>query len=145
MTPEERKKIAYDYMVQGYNCCQSTVLAFKDIFPVDEVGLEKITMSMGGGVGQMRDVCGAVSGMALVLGAVYGCEGVDKEKKADLNNRVKALGASFKKTNGSTICRELTGLSETCTTPIKREDGRDCKDFVADFVKEIAEYLEENK
>lgn len=141
MTPEERKKIAYDYMVQGYNCCQSTVLAFKDILPIDAKELEKMTSSMGGGVGQMRSVCGAVSGMALVMGMLKGCTGTDKDEKAAVNTMIKEYGAKFKAANGSIDCFDLTGLSETNKTPIKREDGRDCKDFVADFVYEIAKTL----
>ena len=145
MTAEERKNIAYGYMTEGYNCCQSTVMAFKDYFNMSEEDLLKLTSTLGGGVGQMRSVCGAVSGMALVLGAVFGYEGTDRDTKQALNKRVQELGGEFKKMNGSRSCFELTGLGPDCSTPKTRNDGRNCKDFVADFAKLIAEYIEANK
>lgn len=144
MTAEERKQIAYNYMVEGLNCCQSTVLAFKDILPVDEENLRIMTSSMGGGVGALRSACGCISGMGLVIGMLYGYDNVDKEKKAEITARVQQLGAKFVEVNGALNCGELTGLSKFNNVPAKRVDGRDCKDFVADFVAEIAAYIDAN-
>ncbi len=145
MTSEERKQKAYNLMVEGYNCCQSTVLAFADLLPESEEQLKCLTSSMGGGVGGLRDICGAVSGMALILGGLYGFSDVDKEKKAQLTKRVQLLAKEFEAKNGSCLCCGLTELSEKGMAPIPREDGRDCKDFVADFAKVIAEYINANK
>jgi C_GCAxxG_C_C family probable redox protein len=145
MTSEERKQKAYGLMVEGYNCCQATVLAFADLLPESEDQLKKLTSSMGGGVGGMRDICGAVSGMALVIGALSGFSGVEKDKKAQLNKRVQFLAKEFTAKNGSRLCRDLTELTENGIAPIPREDGRNCKDFVGDFVKVVSEYIAENK
>lgn len=142
MTAEERKQIAYNYMVEGLNCCQSTILAFKDILPVDEENLRVMTSSMGGGVGALRSACGCISGMGLVIGMLYGYDNVDKEKKAEITARVQELGKKFVEVNGALNCGELTGLSKFNNVPAKRADERDCKDFVADFVKEIALYID---
>ena len=144
MTAEERKQIAYNYMVEGFNCCQATLLAFKDILPIDEEKLKIMASSMGGGVGALRSACGCISGMGLVIGMLYGYDNVDKEKKAEITARVQHLGAKFVETNGALNCGELTGLSKFVTEKSKRTDGRDCKDFTADFVADIAAYIDAN-
>lgn len=144
MDAKERKQIAYNYMVEGLNCCQSTVLPFKDLLPIDEKTIRTMTSSMGGGVGALRSACGCISGLGLLMGMLYGYDNVDKEKKAEITARVQELGQKFLETNGALNCGELTGLSKFNNVPAKRADGRDCKDFVADFVEQIAEYIEAN-
>ena len=57
---------------QGYACSQAVVLAFKDIFNIDEETLSKLTLPFGGGLGRLRLVCGAASGVAFVIGQIYG-------------------------------------------------------------------------
>ena len=71
MTKKER---AMALFTQGYNCAQSVVLAFADELDADEATLARLSSSFGGGFGRMREVCGAVSCMAIVLGLLEGCK-----------------------------------------------------------------------
>ena len=70
MDIEARVRRAEELFHEGYNCSQSVVLAFADLTGVDEAMLEKISIGLGGGVGRLREVCGAVSGMAMVAGFI---------------------------------------------------------------------------
>ena len=70
MDIEARVRRAEELFHEGYNCSQSVVLAFADLTGVDEALLEKISIGLGGGVGRLREVCGAVSGMAMVAGFI---------------------------------------------------------------------------
>ncbi|MBO5550776.1 MAG: C_GCAxxG_C_C family protein, partial [Lachnospiraceae bacterium] len=69
-----RREAAMDYFMKGYNCCQSIVLAFEDMLPVDRALLSKLSSSFGGGMGRLREVCGSVSGMFMAAGLLYGYE-----------------------------------------------------------------------
>ena len=70
MDIEARVRRAEELFHEGYNCSQSVVLSFADLTGVDEALLEKISIGLGGGVGRLREVCGAVSGMAMVAGFI---------------------------------------------------------------------------
>ncbi len=114
-----RREMARQNFLKGYNCSQAVVLAFSDIIPVSEDILLRLASPFGGGMGRLREVCGAVSGMFFVLGAVSGyCEPRNAEAKAALYEDVQELADEFEKANGSIVCRELLGLRE------KRQDPR---------------------
>lgn len=117
-----RSQLAIDYFKSGYNCSQAIVLAFKDLIDVDENTLLKISSPFGGGMGRLREVCGAVSGMFMVLGLLYGYNEPDDDKKKELYARVQQLARKFEEDNGSIVCRELLGLSvkHDDPTPSKR-------------------------
>lgn len=111
----ERAKKAMDLFKQGYNCCQAVTLAFDDKFgdntDIDMVA--KMTSSFGGGIGGMREVCGAVNGMAAVFGILYGHkipENIEEKKKH--YGRIQKAAEMFKEENGSIICRELLNMSK---------------------------------
>lgn len=105
---ESRKSLAIDYFMQGFNCAQSVVLAFSDLTTEDKEKLSALSSPFGGGMGQMREVCGAVSGMLLVEGLLFGYSSpTDKEDKKRVYTETKSLAEQFMKTNGSIICREL--------------------------------------
>lgn len=140
-----RKETAMDYFAQGYNCCQSVVLAFSDMLEMDRVTIEKLTSSFGGGIGRMREVCGTVSGMAMVAGLLYGYEGPDEgASKKEHYERIRALADEFRERNGAIVCRELLNLpgGPSEPTPEKRTVDyyakRPCKELVGD----AAEILE---
>ena len=63
---------AQELFCKGCNCAQAIVLAFKDKLDVDELTLKKVSSSFGGGVARLREVCGCVSGMAIVMGLIHG-------------------------------------------------------------------------
>ncbi|HKL73859.1 MAG TPA: C-GCAxxG-C-C family protein, partial [Clostridia bacterium] len=78
-----------------------------------------LSSSFGGGMGRLREVCGAVSGMFIVAGLLYGYDNpVDKKAKTDHYKLIQELAAEFKKENGSIVCRELLGLGKEADTPV---------------------------
>ena len=99
---------AAELFLNGYNCAQSVVVAFCDVTGLEEDFAAKLVSSFGGGMGRMREVCGAVSGMLMVLGLLYGYDtpGDDVSKKAQYTV-VQELSARFRERTGSTVCREI--------------------------------------
>lgn len=99
--------IAKDYFKNGYNCSQAVAMAFADEIQMDPDSIARLTIGYGGGMGRMREVCGAISGVTFVLSALYG----DRPKN-DVYKMVQDVANSFKAQNGSVVCRELLGLAE---------------------------------
>ena len=99
---------AAELFLSGYNCSQAVVVAFCDKTGLTEKQAAKMASAFGGGMGRMREVCGAVSGMLMVLGTLYGYDNSDADhKKKELYHQVQALAEQFRAENGSIICREL--------------------------------------
>ena len=109
---------AYAAFYKGYNCCQSVAVAFAEEMGMTEKQVLQLSAGFGGGFGRMREVCGAFSGITLVLGALYGSD--DPAKKTALYTEVQALAAEYKTQNGrgSLICRELLGLKQADGSPV---------------------------
>lgn len=109
---------AYEAFFKGYNCSQCIALAFADEMGMTKEQALKISSGFGGGVGRMREVCGAFSGIVLVLGAIYG--NTDPAGKSELYAQVQALAEQYKARNGgnSIVCRELLGLKTAEGSPI---------------------------
>ena len=143
-----RREAAMDNFRQGYNCAQSVVLAFEDILPVDKVQLSKLACSFGGGMGRLREVCGAVSSMFIIAGLLYGYDGPETgEIKAEHYARIQELAGRFEKKHGSLICRELLGLSVRHDVPLPeaRTDEyykkRPCVEIVGDAAEIMEQYI----
>jgi C_GCAxxG_C_C family probable redox protein len=110
---------AMKYFKEGYNCAQSVVAAFCDKLSIDFETAIKLSSSFGGGMGRLREVCGAVSGMFIVVGILYGYDNpVNKKAKTEHYKLILDLAAEFEKQNGSIICRELLGLGKGADTPV---------------------------
>jgi C_GCAxxG_C_C family probable redox protein len=110
---------AMEYFKQGYNCTQSVVAAFRDKLNIDFKTAMKLSSSFGGGMGRLREVCGAVSGMFIVAGLLYGYDNpIDKIAKTAHYKLIQDLATEFKKSNGSIICRDLLGLGKGADSPI---------------------------
>ena len=93
---------------EGYNCSQAVLLAFADVTGLDDETAAKLASSFGGGLGRMREVCGAVSGAAMVLGLAKGySDTTDAEAKKAHYKLIQKFANRFKEQNGSIICREL--------------------------------------
>ena len=108
---DERVNRAVDNFMQGYGCCQSVVAAFADLYGLDDTLAKKIAAGFGGGVGRLRMVCGAVSGIVMLVGLDCGqTEGSDREGKSACYKVVQDLLAKSKAENGSIICAEILGL-----------------------------------
>ena len=111
-----RGKRAFELFGEGYNCSQAVALAFADLIEMDEKLLVRMTSSFGGGMGRLREVCGAVSGMFFVAGALYGYGepgNAGQQEKAEHCARIQELAGEYRAINGSIVCRELLGLGQT--------------------------------
>ena len=99
---------AAELILSGYNCAQAVAVAFTDVPGLTDAQAAKMASAFGGGMGRMREVCGAGSGMLMVLSYVYGYDtpGDDVSKKR-LYGQVQELAAAFRAENGSIICREI--------------------------------------
>lgn len=106
-----RVQRAVDNFMQGYGCCQSVVAAFADLYGLDDTMAKRVAAGFGGGVGRLRMMCGAVSGIVMLVGLDCGqTEGSDRMGKSHCYHVVQQLLAEFKEQNGSVICAELLGL-----------------------------------
>ena len=108
---EARVSRAVDNFMAGYGCCQSVVAAFSDLYGLDELTAKRIAAGFGGGVGRLRMMCGAVSGIVMLVGLDCGqTEGSDREGKSACYKVVQQLLARSEQENGSLICAEILGL-----------------------------------
>ena len=143
-----RRELAMENFKKGYNCSQAIVLAFADILPMEKTTLSKLASSFGGGMGRLREVCGSVSGMFMVVGLLYGYDGPETgQVKADHYARIQELAHKFEEEHGSIICREMLGLNvkHDTPTPEARTDEyykkRPCAEIIGDAAELLEEYL----
>lgn len=147
----ERGKKAMELFAEGYNCAQAVVLAYEDYFEESPETLAAVISSFGGGMGRLREVCGAVSGMFFVAGKLYGYSDPKAgREKADHYARIQELAAQFRERNGSIVCRELLGLDEKVSVPVPQErteayyKKRPCKELVGDAATILEQYIEQH-
>ena len=133
--------------IEGYNCAQAVFGAFSDVTGIDFETSVRLSSGFGGGMGRMREVCGAVSGMFMVLDALEGYTSpTDNGAKMELYSKVQGLAEKFKKENGSIICRELLGGKPSSTPkPTERTpefyQKRPCGELVEIAADIVAEHL----
>ena len=142
---------AVDNFMQGYGCCQSVVAAFADLYGLDDSMAKRIGAGFGGGVGRMRMMCGAVSGIVVLVGLDCGqTEGSDREGKSACYKVVQELLAQSKAQNGSLICAEILGLKgnvkaqssyEASARTAEYYKTRPCAAKVESAARIFAEYL----
>ena len=141
---------AEELFVEGYNCAQAVALAFSDKTGLDKETTLKIASSFGGGFGRLREVCGAVSGMCMVAGLLYGYDDIsDKAAKMNHYALVQELAGKFSEEAGSIVCRELLGrkgkenpMPEDRTKEYYKT--RPCARMVGLAAKIMQEYIENN-
>ncbi|MBQ0115544.1 MAG: C_GCAxxG_C_C family protein [Bacteroidales bacterium] len=114
---EQRVARGVDAFKQGYNCSQSVALAFADWYNVPDDLMARISASFGGGIGRMRETCGAAMGMFMLAGLETASPAADPATKAANYAAVQDLAARFRAETGSIVCKELLGLNK------KRADG----------------------
>lgn len=104
----DHREYAAQLFLDGYNCAQAIAVAFSEVTGLSADFSARMASSFGGGMGRLREVCGSVSGMFLVLGLLYGYDmpGDDVSKKRQYQD-VQALAARFREQAGSIICREI--------------------------------------
>lgn len=150
---EQRLRLSVDLFMQGFGCCQSVVAAFADLYGMDRNTALRIGAGFGGGIGRLRMVCGAVSGIVTLTGLQCGnTDGEDREGKAHCYKVVQELLERFRQKNGSIICADLLAQNgckaETDTHMPDQRDAhyystRPCARKVEDAARIFAEYLEE--
>ena len=140
---------AAELFLSGYNCAQAVAVAFHGELGLTESQAARMASAFGGGMGRMREVCGAVSGMLMVLSQLYGYDtpGDDISKK-ELYSRVQSLAAAFRAENGSIICREILKNPPSDPNPTPRTAEvyakRPCAKMVLTAARLMEQFMEEN-
>lgn len=148
-TPEEYSETAGKLFASGYNCSQAVLLTFAEELGMPFNMAAKLSSSFGGGMGRMREVCGAVSGMFMAAGLLSGYDDPKSQiEKTEHYKLIQDLAERFKKHTGSIICRELLGLDikgADSHIPEKRTEEyykkRPCREMVEIAAKVFAEYF----
>lgn len=124
---------------EGYNCCQSVICAFAKDLNIDFDTALKISAPFGGGMGRLREVCGAVTAMFMIAGLKYGyADPKDQKAKAEHYKLIQELAGEFESEFGSIICRKLLALPDgkkESHVPSERNEAyyikRPCSEFVS--------------
>ncbi len=139
---------AAEFFVNGYNCAQAVAMAFSDVTGLSEKVTAKMISSFGGGMGRLREVCGAVSGMLFVAGILYGYDVPDQEAQMAHYARVQELAGKFRETAGSIVCREILQNPPSDPKPTPRTEEfykqRPCVRMVILAAQILDEYIKEN-
>ena len=154
-TPQTYSEKAKELFLDGYNCAQSVFCAFAQDYGFDFDTALKLSSSFGGGMGRMREVCGAVSSMFLIAGLEIGYTSPDDdETKAQHYARIQELANKFKSKYSTILCRNLLNLKvdenynespiPEARTP-KYYKERPCAEIVSDAAFLIADYIKKHK
>lgn len=141
---------AKQLFLEGRNCAQAVFCAYCDVTGLDEEQALKLSSSFGGGMGRMREVCGAVSGIFMVCGLLWGyTSSDDDEEKKNHYALVQELAARFCEKNSTIICRELLEGIKTDTKPTPEQrtqeyyHARPCLKFVVDACDVLDQMIQE--
>ena len=143
-----RVELAEQLFLLGYNCSQSVFAAYADLFGIDRETALRLSAGLGGGCGRQRELCGAVSGAAMILGLKFGAvDGKDSEGKKLCYEKVREHSDLFRESNPSVVCRELLGIGniKESAQPEERTDQyykkRPCVQIVTDSAKALEKIL----
>ena len=149
MTRPEKAKELFE---GGCNCCQAVFCAFLEETNLTKDEALRLSAGFGGGFGRLREVCGAVSGMTMVISNKFASTDPNNhEEKAALYALIQKAAGEFREENGSIICRELLGLAEKSSAPVPEErtkeyyKKRPCSELVECAAKIAEKYLSESK
>lgn len=137
---------AVELFKKGYNCAQAVFGAFSDELDMDFNTAIRIASSFGGGMGRMREVCGALTGAFMVAGMKYGYSDIsDLSLKSEHYKLIQLLANRFREMNGSIICREL--IADSCSSsshvPSKRTEYYYKKRPCVELVRLASEHMED--
>lgn len=103
-----KTETAMQKFISGYNCAQAVLYSFKDDINIDGNNVLKLACGFGAGMGRKGEVCGAVTGGIMVIGAKYGRgENDDKADTEKTYSKARELMEKFETKHGTFICREL--------------------------------------
>ena len=142
----ERAHYAAELFLEGYNCAQAVSIAFCDLTGFSKEQAAKMASAFGGGMGRMREVCGAVTGMYLVLSQLYGYDQPDDVAKKALYTDVQALAAQFRAQAGSIVCREILKNPPSDPNPTPRTAAyyaqRPCARMIMIATQILSDYID---
>ncbi len=118
----DHSMLAAQLFLDGYNCAQAVAAAFSDVTGLAPQQAAKSVSAFGGGMGRMREVCGAVSGMFSVLSLLYGYETPNPAAQKALYGAVQELAEQFRQQAGSIICREILKNPPSDPSPTPRTE-----------------------
>ena len=147
----DHSALAESLFRQGYNCSQAVLAAFGDVTGLAPDTALRLASSFGGGMGRLREVCGAVTGMFMAAGLLYGyADPSDSAAKTAHYQRIQELARAFQAENGSIVCRELLGLDckADSPTPAARTadyyQKRPCQELVGCAARILDAYIREH-
>ena len=150
MTFHEQR--AVELFRNGCNCSQAVFAAFSDVTGIDEKTSFRMASSFGGGLGRLREVCGAVSGMSLAAGVLWGYDNIeDKSLKTEHYALVAGMAHRFSDIFGSYICRDILGLRDYTYSPVAEDRTSDyylkrpCERCIAAAARILDEEIEKRK
>ena len=136
---------ARSLFMEGCNCSQSVAAAFGEQIGMPPEQVKRLTIGFGAGIGRLREVCGAVSGAAFVISALY------DEDKGSIYARIQDVAGQFRELNGTIICRELLGLEQGgASSPVPQArtaeyyETRPCPRLVQQMADILERYIAEN-
>ena len=143
----ERQFQAAQYFLDGYNCAQAVFAAFSDMTGLTPEYSARMASAFGGGMGRMREVCGAVSGMLMVAGILYGYDDPKATtEKRELYAQVQAMAGQFRQELGSIVCRDLLKNPPSDPNPTPRTEqfykDRPCARMVATAARIMDAFIE---
>ncbi len=143
-----RVQQAVSFFEEGYNCSQAVFMAYSDLYGIDQETAAKLATSFGGGMGRLREICGALSGAFLVLGLHYPYVNVSDRKSKNENYKVvQKVANDFKLEMGSYICADLLKVKREAQSPESAErtseyyESRPCARCVAVAARIIEEEI----
>lgn len=121
---------------EGYNCCQAVVLAYNDIFGMDNATAAAISSGFGGGMGRMREVCGSVSGMVMLAGLIAPADDPSIKTERTRNYAlVQEMAGKFRDLNGSIVCKELLGIVPMGSGGVAVNESPEPSDRTSEYYK----------
>jgi len=134
-----KKELAMELFDAGYNCAQAVLLAFSDDLDLSPTQAAKIALPFGGGMGQLREVCGALSGAFMVLGLRDSASAPPvSAEKAECYTKVREMAETFRLANGSILCRELLAQS-------RKDKPKNCRELVGNTAEQLDHFIQKNK
>lgn len=132
---EERVELAKKYHNEGYNCCQSVVLAYSDLLPIEKPIAEKLSLPFGRGISGLKEVCGCVSAMSILAGLLLQYQKQNPDNK-DYFAIVQQMSEKFREENGEIVCKKLLGLE-----PGSLKTKKPCSEYVGNAAEIVGKIL----
>ena len=145
MTRQETVDLAVDYFKQGYACSQAVVLAFAERVKLDPTVAKRISGTFGGGMGRLRQKCGALTGAFMIMGLAQGYDRPDDmEGNMAVYAKVRELNRRVDETFGTSQCNELLIKYSNPEHVKERSHHQDiCVRIVGDAAGKLYDMLEQ--